>query len=213
MLVDNLATDQFKSGTYSLLIGLLDSEKKVISTTGKKFYVYNRKLGVDSSLLVSTQSGSLGDYAGVEEPDLNKEFEWARYDASDLEKTQFKALQGSDAKRKFLADFWQRRPLGFKQEYLRRVGYANSHFSVLGRQGYQSDRGRVHIMYGPPDDNDRHPSESEFRPYEIWTFQNIQGGVIFVFVQRSTANDYELVHSTHRNELHDENWARYAQSR
>lgn len=213
VIVDNLTIDQFKSGTYSLLIGLLDSSKKVISSAGKKFYVYNRKLGVDSSLFASTRSGSLSEYAGIEEPELNKEFEWARYEATDVEKSQFKSLQGADPKRKFLADFWQRRPLGFKQEYLKRVGYANSHFNILGRQGFQSDRGRVYITYGPPDDYDRHPNESEFRPYEIWTFQNIQSGVIFVFVQRSSGGDYELVHSTHRNELHDENWERYAQTR
>ncbi|MBM2840860.1 MAG: GWxTD protein [Bacteroidetes bacterium] len=213
VLVDNLTMDQFKSGTYSLLVGLMDSSKKVISSAGKKFYVYNRKLGVDSSLLASPRSGSLGEYAGVEEPELDKEFEWARYEATDAEKNQFKPLQSADAKRKFLADFWERRPLGFKQEYLKRVGYANSHFHILGRQGYLTDRGRVYVTYGPPDDNDRHPSESEFRPYEIWTFQNIQGGVIFVFVQRSSSGDYELVHSTHRNELRDDNWARYAQTR
>jgi GWxTD domain-containing protein len=213
VLVDHLMVDQLKSGTYSLIVGLLDSDKKVISTAGRKFYVYNRKLGVDSTLFLAAQSGSLSDYAGVEEPELNKEFDWARYESSDVEKNQFKQLRGAEGKRRFLADFWARRPLGFKQEYLKRVAHANANFNILGRQGYQSDRGRVYIMYGPPDDYDRHPSESEYRPYEIWSFQNIQGGVIFVFVQRSSTGDYELVHSTHRNELHDENWSRYAQTR
>jgi len=78
----------------------------------------------------------------------------------------------------------------------------------MGREGYRTDRGRVYIMYGPPDDNERHPNESDMRPYEIWSYHNIQGGVIFVFVQRSSTSEYELVHSTHRNELHDENWDR-----
>jgi hypothetical protein len=112
-----------------------------------------------------------------------------------------------------MAEFWQRRPLGLKQEYLKRVAYANSHFNILGRQGYLTDRGRVYVVYGTPDDYDRHPNEPEYRPYEIWTFNQIQGGVIFVFVQRSSGGDYELVHSTHRNELRDENWARIALSR
>lgn len=213
VLVDNVAVEQFKSGTYTLAIGLLDSTRKVISTTGKKFYVYNRKLGVDSSLYTSMKSGSLSEYAGVEEPELNREFEWARYEATDTEKGQFKALKGAEAKRKFLADFWQRRPFEFKQEYLKRVAYANATFNIMQRQGYLTDRGRVYITYGPPSDYDRHPNESEYRPYEIWTFQDIQGGVLFAFVQRSPGGDYELVHSTHRNELHDENWMQYAQTR
>jgi GWxTD domain-containing protein len=213
VIVDNLPMDQFKSGTYSLIVGLLDSSKKVIDSKGKKFFVYNKKLGVDSSLIVGSHSGSLSEYAGIPEPDLDKEFDRARYEATDAEKAQFKGLRSADAKRRFLADFWQRRSLCFKQEYLARAAHANANFGVLGREGYRTDRGRVYIMYGPPDDNERHPSESELRPYEIWTFNNIQGGVIFAFVQRSSTGDYELVHSTHRNELHDEKWMQYAQTR
>jgi GWxTD domain-containing protein len=213
VLVDNVSVEQFRSGTYTLAIGLLDSSKKVMSSTGKKFYVYNRKLGIDSSLNASVRSGSLNEYTGVEEPELDREFEWARYEATDTEKGQFKALKGAETKRRFLADFWQRRPAEFKQEYLKRVAYANATFSILQRQGYLTDRGRVYIMYGPPSDNDRHPNESDYRPYEVWTFQEILGGVVFAFVQRSPGGDYELVHSTHRNELHDENWMQYAQAR
>ncbi len=212
VLVDNLAIDQLKSGTYSLLIGLMDSTKKVVSSAGRKFFVYNRRLGTDSSLYSSTSSGSFGEYAGVEGPELDREFEWARYEATDVEKAQFKQLKSVDAKRKYLADFWHKRPLGFKEEYLKRVAYVNATFAIVGRPGYRTDRGRVYIMYGPPSDYDRHPNESDLRPYEIWTFENIQGGVIFVFVQRSSGGDFELVHSTHRNELHDENWQQYIQT-
>ena len=212
VLVDNLAIGQMKSGTYSLLIGLLDTTKKVISSTGRKFFVYNRKLGTDSTLFLSATSGSFGEYAGVEETELDREFDWARYEATDVEKAQFKKLKSVDAKRKYLSDFWHKRPLGFKEEYLKRVAHANSAFPVLGRPGYKTDRGRVYIMYGPPDDYERHPNESDLRPYEIWTFESIQGGVIFVFVQRTSGGDFELVHSTHRNELHDENWQQYIQT-
>lgn len=212
VLIDNVEIDQLRSGTYSLLIGLMDSTRKIVSSSGRKFFVYNPKLGTDSSLYASTSSGSFGEYAGVEGPELDREFEWARYAATDVEKAQFKQLKNIDGKRKFLADFWRKRPLGFKEEYLKRVAYANATFAILGRPGYKTDRGRVYIMYGPPGDYDRHPNESDLRPYEIWTFENIQGGVIFVFVQRSSGGDFELVHSTHRNELHDENWQQYIQT-
>lgn len=212
VLVDNIGVDQLKSGTYSLFVGLLDSSNKVITSTGKKFFVYNRALGFDSTLAASTSSGSFSEYAGVDEPELDREFDWAKYEANEVEKSQFKSLTSVDGKRKFLADFWRRRPLAYKQEYLKRVAYANSTLGVPGRKGFQTDRGRVYIMYGPPDDIERHPSESNSRPYEVWTFNNIQGGVIFAFVQRASGGDYELVHSTHRNELHDENWMRFAQT-
>ena len=95
--------------------------------------------------------------------------------------------------------------------YKSRVEHANESFGMLGREGYRTDRGRVYIVYGPPDDIERHPNESDTKPYEIWTYNNIQGGVEFDFLQRIQGSDYELVNSTHRNELHDANWMQYAQ--
>ncbi len=103
--------------------------------------------------------------------------------------------------------------MGLKEEYLKRVTTANRDFRVLGRDGYKTDRGRVYIQYGPPDDYDRHPNETNSRPYEIWTYHSIQGGVIFVFVERQSGGDHELVHSTHRNEISDQNWQRFALTR
>jgi GWxTD domain-containing protein len=84
-----------------------------------------------------------------------------------------------------------------RDEFLRRVNYANAHYSTFGR-GMFSDRGRVYIRYGEPDDVkiervpvgtktlgynlDKIPSSSkrqitdvtdgtaDDRAYEIWTY-------------------------------------------
>ena len=92
---------------------------------------------------------------------------------------------------------------GVREEYLSRVSYANTNFRVLGRDGFKTDRGRVMILYGQPDDVDRHPNETEMRPYEVWSYNNIQGGVIFVFVLRNAAGDYELVHTLEGTGVHN----------
>jgi GWxTD domain-containing protein len=210
VIVDNIAVGRLMSGTYTLVVSLLDAERNRVSSSGKRFWVYNSVLGVDTTMLASDASVLSAEYAGMDEAALDKEFAYARHTTTAAERSQYSQLQGVDGKRKFMATFWTSRPLGFKEEYLKRVGYANQHFRALGREGYRSDRGRVHIVYGPPDDIDRHPNESEMRPYEIWSYNSIQGGVIFVFVMRQSDGDYELVHSTHRNELNDENWSRYA---
>jgi GWxTD domain-containing protein len=208
VLVDNLSVDKLRSGTYSLVLSVLDSGKQVLAQSGKKFFVYNPTLGVDSTLLASAASLPLQVYMSMQEPELDREFQWLRYESTDAEKGQYKELKGTEAKRKFMSDFWRKRSPEHRDEYLVRVGYTNSNFQMLGKEGYKTDRGRVYIMYGPPDDVERHPNESETRPYEIWSYNNIQGGVIFVFVQRNSGGDYELVHSTHRNELRDDNWDR-----
>ena len=212
VLVDNFEMENLRSGTYSLVISLQDSSKKVLASAGKKFFVYNSALGVDSSLLKLDPAIALTTFATMEEADLDKEFKWARWEAKDAEVDQFKKLEGAAAKRKFFADFWSKRPPGSRDEYLKRVTQANRTLGVMGREGFRTDRGRVYIMYGPPDDIERHPNEPGSKPYEIWQYNSIQGGVIFVFLQRQSSGDHELVHSTHRNELHDDNWGRLAQT-
>ncbi len=213
VIVDNVAVHKLRSGTYTAVISVLDTAKQPIAVTAKKFFVYNARLGVDSSLVSGKAGVPTGIYMSMEEPELDREFRWLRYEATDGEKGQYEKLKGADAKRKFLSDFWRRRGNEQREEYMKRVAQANSQYGVLGREGYRTDRGRVLIMYGPPSDYERHPNEPDMRPYEIWSYNDIQGGVIFVFVQRVSGGDYELVHSTHRNELHDENWDRVGNTR
>jgi GWxTD domain-containing protein len=211
VLVDQIAASRFKSGTYSLTVALLDTTKRTLAQSSRKFFVFNPTLGVDSTLLSLGSSLPLAVYSSMEEPELDRDFKWSKYEMSDAELTQYKALNGADVKRKFLSDIWRRRPPGAREVYMARVTHANENFGMLGREGYRTDRGRVYIVYGAPDDIERHPNESDTKPYEIWTYNSIQGGVEFDFLQRIQGADYELVNSTHRNELHDANWMQYAQ--
>ncbi len=211
VLVDQFSVKALRSGTYTLVVSLMDTGATALARSGRKFFVYNSTLGIDSTLLTSPSDLPLAVYATMEEPELDREFKWAKYEVMDAEKGQFEQLKGPEAKRKFLSEMWRRRPAGARDQYMARVAQANETYSSLARKGYMTDRGRVLIVYGTPDDYERHPNEGDSRPYEIWSYNNLQGGVIFVFVQRNQGGDYELVHSTHRNELHDENWTRYAQ--
>lgn len=212
VLVDQIDVSSLRTGTYTLVLAILDSAKRALTSSAKKFYVYNEALGMDSSLLSLDPALARGVFVSMSEEELDREFHWARWESSDAEKSQYTALQGAAAKRTFLSEFWGKRPLGLRELYLQRVSVANRQFKMMATDGYKTDRGRVYIVYGPPDDIERHPSEAGTRPYEIWSYHGIQGGVMFVFVRKQETGDYELVHSTHRNELHDENWMRYAQT-
>ena len=209
VIVDTVSIHNLKTGTYTLLLSLLDSTKKTMTSSGKKFYVYNSLLGLDSSLQSSAGALPLTIYATMDEAELDDEWKETKYETLPEELAQYSGLKGVDAKRKFLTGFWRRRPAGMRETYMARVAYANQNFRMMGKKGYRTDRGRVYITYGSPDDCERHPNESEYRPYEVWTYNSIQGGVEFDFVLRSPGGDYELVNSTHRNELHDDGWQRY----
>ncbi|UCH65583.1 MAG: GWxTD domain-containing protein, partial [Ignavibacterium sp.] len=67
---------------------------------------------------------------------------------------------------------------------------------------------RVYLIYGEPSEIDRYPNQTDSRPYEIWSYQDIEGGVIFIFADLTGFSDYLLIHSTKRGELRDDSWER-----
>jgi len=77
-----------------------------------------------------------------------------------------------------------------KEEYYRRIEYANAHFSVVS-PGWKSDRGRIYILYGRPDEIERHPMEIGLKPYEIWHYYS--SSHTFYFVDENGYGDYRLV--------------------
>jgi len=76
-----------------------------------------------------------------------------------------------------------------REEYYRRVRYANRHFGS-GREGWRTDRGRIFILYGPPDEI-RRTQDRNLREYEIWIYNEIQRQ--FVFVRDQSIGEYRLI--------------------
>ena len=87
--------------------------------------------------------------------------------------------------------------------------YANQAFRGTFREGWRTDRGRVMLVYGKPDEVERFPFSSDNKAYEVWHYFSLQGGIDFIFVDRRDMGDYELVHSTARGELYDPDWVRW----
>jgi GWxTD domain-containing protein len=88
------------------------------------------------------------------------------------ERCAFLTLKYADEREQFVEQFWLRRSnpdlLGndFKEEHYRRVVFANEKFGTK-IPGWKSDRGRVYVMFGPPDTIESHASgEPTGRPPE-----------------------------------------------
>ena len=64
------------------------------------------------------------------------------------------------------------------------------------------------MLYGEPTEIERYPNQIDTRPYEIWHFTEMEGGVYFIFADITGFSDYTLVNSTKRGELRDDNWQR-----
>ncbi len=102
----------------------------------------------------------------------------------------------AERQRRFLA-FWKKRDTNPNtprnermEEYYARVEYANKHFSRY-RDGWKTDMGMIYIVLGPPDNVERHPFDSDAKPYEIWSYYEINQNL--VFVDENGFGDYRLL--------------------
>jgi GWxTD domain-containing protein len=58
-----------------------------------------------------------------------------------------------------------------ERTYFERIDYAERHFGH-GDRGYRSDRARVYVKYGPPDNIESQPFEAGSNAYEVWYYYN-----------------------------------------
>jgi len=136
------------------------------------------------------------------------------YIISDEERKVFKTLQTDDERQTFIENFWLRRDPTpdteeneYREEHYRRIAYANDRFAS-GIPGWKTDRGRIYIEYGPPDEIDSHPSGGTYErpyeegggststyPFEQWRYRYIEGigtNIILEFVDTTMSGEYRL---------------------
>ncbi len=78
-----------------------------------------------------------------------------------------------------------------RREFFERVSYANQHFGEMMLKGWQTDRGRIYIMEGPPDNIESHPMDLSGKPWEAWYYE--RRGIVYIFVDRNGFGQYVLV--------------------
>jgi GWxTD domain-containing protein len=136
------------------------------------------------------------------------------YIASPRELDMFDQLNFS-GKRNFMEEFWRKKDPNpetpeneFKMEHYRRINLANLRFSRTreSNDGWNSDMGRIYILYGEPSEIERHPSTRETKPWEQWNYHELQGGAYFIFLDEDGYGVYRLIHSNLRGEVYDTQW-------
>jgi GWxTD domain-containing protein len=165
---------------------------------------------------LSAPADKTKDKKGGDEVQYYKKWldEDVRYIISDEEKNVFKNLKNDEERESFIQDFWARRnpdprsPYNsFKEEHYRRIAYANQHFAS-GIPGWKTDRGRIYIMYGKPDELDSHPTGGTYDrpvnegggttttyPFEKWWYRHIDGigdDIEIEFVDTSMSGEYRM---------------------
>src|SRR6201997_4527363 len=136
------------------------------------------------------------------------------YIITNEERAAYKALKTDEEREQFIEQFWLRRDPTpdtveneFKEDHYERIAYANERFAS-GIPGWKSDRGRIYIMYGKPDEIESHPSGGTYDrpieegggttstfPFETWRYRYIEGignEVILEFVDPSMSGEYRM---------------------
>lgn len=128
--------------------------------------------------------------------DLDKAAEEMMLVASSSTIDSIKASPDLATKKSRFMEFWRGYHSSFStdgrllmKEYFNRVAYANEHFSSFFA-GWQSDRGMVYILFGPPDNVERRPFNTDTKPYEIWLYYPKRHR--FLFTDDTGIGDYRL---------------------
>ena len=120
-----------------------------------------------------------------------------------------------EPKRYFLFSFWSNiAPENMQAHYDAYMEVAkavDNTYMTNVFHGFETDRGRIFLKYGKPDDLVFEEDEQTAPPYEIWIYNNVpetqQTNVKFLFYNPSlAANDFILLHSNCRGERNNPRW-------
>ena len=143
----------------------------------------------------------------------------------------YDSLYTSEQKLSYLETFWNT----VEDEYIRdelrlefkkRYAFADSAYDLPYKRGWKTDRGRIHILYGKPDERVIRPfvmdpflkiTNEKYADLEIWYYNSAAGRneipfylssyntgqMFFVFYRRSGHAEYDQIFSTEAGEKTD----------
>jgi GWxTD domain-containing protein len=133
---------------------------------------------------------------------------------TEAERRAFLELSTNEEREQFIEIFWNKRNPNpessintFKEEHYRRLAYADEHFAS-GIPGRKTDRGRIYIIWGPPDEIDSHPTGGTYErspeqgggsstayAWEMWSYRHLEGigeNVEIEFVDPTGSGEYHI---------------------
>ena len=210
-----LPIDQLPSGDYDLWLHVVNKDNDTIASQSTFFQRRNENdikenvdianLQIDQSFKKAIKADSIKYYLGS----LMAISE--RYEYEHIRKT----LKGDDTTYmlKYFYNYWLKtspdQPYLAWLKYKKQVIYAEKLFGTHIKAGYETDRGRIHLKYGPPNAMIDRPNEPSAYPYQIWHYYRIgaRSNVKFVFYNPDlVSKDYPLLHSDMQGELQNYRW-------
>ena len=127
------------------------------------------------------------------------------YIITPLEKEVFSKLQNDRERELFIEAFWKHRDRTpdtpeneSRAEHYRRLNYATRSFAYSSPlPGWKTDRGRIYILLGQPNDIQKYDGKANLYPCEIWFYQGkedlgLPPGFNLLFFKEKGQGDYKL---------------------
>jgi GWxTD domain-containing protein len=211
-----IPVDALPTGVYYFKIKIkpADGQDDILQFS-KKIFVSNYEIppqAIDE--FYENMAFEQSEFATLSEKQVETLYDQIKFLATDYENEVWDECQTLGARQRFLFTYWTTRNTDTTQpynvaleEFRRKIDYANKHFKYgLMKEGWRTDRGRVYIKYGPATRIERFVQEGDKPAYEKWFYDEIQGGVEFVFIDFRSNGYYRLVHSSAEGEMYNYNW-------
>ncbi len=216
VLLNTFDISDLPSGNYYLVVEARNHENLLVASQKCFFQRNNPKAAYNINQLLSTDAGqtfaghinnrdTLAEYIRYLSPistEMERDFAESQVKTADLATLQ-----------KYFYSFWEQRNAQHPQEawlhYKTLVDQVNHDFKTTALKGYQTDRGRVYLEYGPPNVMTKSYNEPAAYPYEIWHYYQLddQRNRKFVFYAKDlVTNDFQLIHSDAIGELANYRW-------
>ena len=210
--IDNLAT-----GNYNMVVEARNQQNELIGQ--KKLFFQRKNPNARISMAEITQVDIQNTFAEkYTNPDTLREYISSTFPiSSGIERAFIKGMvKTADLKtlQQYFYTFWEKRDMSNPQaawlKYQAEVNKVNYNFGTPVKKGYQTDRGRVYLEYGPPNIRSQQYNEPSNYPYEIWqyyTLNNNQRNKRFVFYSPDmVTSDFFLLHSDAQGEVYNSRW-------
>ncbi|MEZ4807786.1 MAG: GWxTD domain-containing protein [Flavobacteriales bacterium] len=204
------------SGNYVLAIEVLDRKGGLVARQ-EQFFQRNNPVQLNYDLQAMDQLDIENTFAGAfsNRDTLAEHIASLRPIADQLEQKIIDDRwndRDMDLMKRFFYSFWANRngdPEGAWRAYRQEVIKVNKLYGCRVQKGYQSDRGRVYLKYGPPNTQMDRLNEMDAYPYTIWHYYRAgkYTNRRFVFYQPDLVSDcFELLNSEVPGELQNPRW-------
>lgn len=211
------------TGDYNLIIEVKNKDKEIVSKRVQAFQRANDITALTEDYVAkSTITGTFVEHI-TNEDTLNDFIACLRPIGSNNEIALIDKYAKSDdvlSKKQFMYSFWlSRNSTAPESEWLKykiEVKKVNAAFSTRIKRGYDTERGRVYLKYGPPNQIIDRPNEPSAYPYQIWHYYKAGNfsNKRFVFYNPDlVSNDYDLLHSDVFGEYKNYRWEYVLHSR